>query len=330
MENSTSIKYSLGWGNSVCVREAFLNTYGGNMIVFSHDKLMSMDYPTHEGDVELVEITKQVVKRQTGQEYKHLFLVNGATGGVVIALRAYAQMGFEFAMTRTAPFYVRYPKMVEASGLKHIQFTHRYPILKTCFLLDLPSNPLGLNDDISIPGSPKIIDGVYYNNVYLPWRPLSVPMHQTMVGSYSKLLGINGIRVGWLATNDDDLAKKYAELVTSEYCGLSSASTEILKTALHGFNWDQFEASARFKLDNNREEFSKLEKFLGNTPVPSIGMFYYGPMDKKAQEIFTKAGVSWTPGSQLGTSDDFARFNLGQSNQMIRDAVKAILKGDKI
>jgi aspartate/methionine/tyrosine aminotransferase len=323
------VKFNLGWGNSVAVREAFLNTYQGNMIVFSYDRLMNMDYPTHEGDPALVELTKQVVKRQTGQDYKHLFLVNGATGGVVIALRAYAQQGYEFAMTRKAPFYVRYPKMVEASGLKHIEFTHRYPILKTCFLLDLPSNPLGLQDELAIPGAPQILDGVYYNNVYMPWRPISLPMHKTMIGSYSKLLGINGIRVGWLATNDDELAVQYAQLVTSEYCGLSQASTDILKIALHGYDWDLFEQSARFKLDCNREEFSKLEKYFGDTPVRDVGMFFYGPMDSTAQALFTKAGISWTPGSSMGTNDSFARFNLGQSNAVIRDAVAAVLKADR-
>ena len=324
-------KFNLGWGNSVAVREAFLNTYGGNMIVFSHDKLMSFDYPTHEGDPELVEIIKKVVERQTGRSYKHLFIVNGATGGCVIAMRAYAQMGYEFCMTRRAPFYVRYPRMIEAAGLKQVQENPRYPIGKTVAMLDLPSNPLGMTGELLTSGKvPTMIDGVYYSNVYMPFRPLSLPEHDIMIGSYSKLLGINGIRMGWLATNDDSIAPRLAELVASEYCGLSSASTEIIKTTLHGFNWDQFESSARFKLDNNREEFSKLEKFLGNMPVPSVGMFYYGPMDKKAQEIFAKAGISWTPGSSLGTNDDFARFNVGQSNELIRQAVKAVLKEDKV
>lgn len=321
--------FNLGWGNSVAVREAFLNTYHGNPMVLAREELMKFDYPTHEGDPNLVEITKKVVLRQTGKEYKHLFLVNGATGGCMIAMRAYNQMGMDFCMTRQAPFYVRYPKMIESSGLKQIQETPRYPIDKTVILLDLPSNPLGVSSQIGPVGVPVIIDGVYLSRVYAPVFH-GLPPHTTMIGSYSKLLGINGIRIGWLATDDDLLAQRFGELVTSEYCGLSTASTDILKHTLEGFNWDNFEASARFKLDCNREEFSKLEKFFGNTPVSNIGMFYYGPMDKKAQEIFTKANVTWTKGSTLGTDDGFARFNLGQSNDIIEQAVIAVLKADRI
>lgn len=324
------MKFDLGWGNSVAVREAFLNTYHGNPMVLAKEELMGFDYPTHEGDPELVGITRKVIERQTGRNYKHVFLVNGATGGCVIGLRAYSQMGYEFCLTRKAPFYVRYPKMIEAGGVKQIQQGHPVWENKVVTLLDLPSNPLGLNTPIDLlTQTPVLIDGVYYSNVYMPFRPLALPQHTIMIGSYSKLLGINGVRVGWLATNDDMLAERLKDLVTSEYCGISQASTDLLKHTLQGFEWDRFEASARFKLDCNRSEFELLEKFFDGTSVPSTGMFFYGPMDAKAQEIFTKANVTWTKGSALGTDDGFARFNLGAKTEVIADAVKAVLKADR-
>lgn len=322
------MKIDLGWGNSVAVREAFINTYHGNPMVVAREELMGFDYPTHEGDPELVEITRDVILRQTGQSYKHVFMVNGATGGVVIALRAYVQKGYRNCITRPAPYYVRYPRMIQASGIRHADPFYQDP-KESVILLDLPSNPLGLMTEINRPVMPTIIDGVYLNKVYAP-AIYQMPVHDVMIGSYSKLLGINGIRVGWLATNDDLLAERMKELVASEYCGLSQASTDILKHTLQGFEWDLFEALARFKLDCNRMDFSKLEKFFDGTPVPSVGMFYYGPMDRKAQEIFQKANVNWTPGSALGTDDGFARFNIGASNEQINKAVKAILKADRI
>lgn len=322
------MKFDLGWGNSVAVREAFLNTYHGNPMSIAREELMDFNYPTHEGDPELVEITRKVIKRQTDQTYKHVFLVNGATGGVVIALRAYAQRGFEYCRTRTAPYYVRYPAMIRASGLTQIDQDHP-DSPGVVNLLDLPSNPLGLMSQIGERRDPLIIDGVYLNMVYSP-VVYGLPRHDVMIGSYSKLLGINGIRVGWLATNDDFLAERFKDLVTSEYCGLSQASTDILKHTLEGFNWDRFETSAKFKLDCNREEWSQLERFFAGTPVIPVGMFYYAPMDRKAQEIFVKAGVSWTKGSTMGTDDGFARFNMGASNEVIEQAVKAVLKADRI
>lgn len=326
------MKFDLGWGNSVAVREAFLNTYHGNPLVFAKEELATFDYPTHEGDPELVEVTRKVIERQTGLSYRHVFLVNGATGGVVIALRAYAQKGLTMCLTRPAPFYVRYPAMIKASGLKQIQHKKDgWEDELEVHLIDLPSNPLGLMTDIynDYHESAVIIDGVYLNNVYAPKLYKFIPQHDVMIGSYSKLLGINGIRIGWLATNDDLLAERFRDLVTSEYCGLSQASTDVLLHTLQGFDWARFEDSARYRLDANREEWSKLEKFFGNTPVTDVGMFFYGPMDAKAQELFTKANVTWTKGSALGTDDSFARFNMGAKNEQIEQAVKAILKQDR-
>lgn len=333
MENSILNKIDLSWGNSVCVREAFLNTYHSNPIVFGREELMDFNYPNHTGDPRLIQLTHKVIERQTNQKYRHVFLVNGATGGVVIALRAYRQMGLTTCLTREAPFYVRYPSMIAASGLKHIQHKKDgWEDELEVHLVDLPSNPLGLMTDIYPPekhDSAVVIDGVYLNNVYAPLLYKSIPNHSVMIGSYSKLLGINGIRVGWLATNDDLLAVRLGEAITSEYCGLSQASTDILLHTLQGFDWEQFETSARFKLDCNREEWSVLERFFGNTPVPNTGMFYYGPMDQKAQNIFTKANVTWTKGSSMGTDDGFARFNLGAKNEILEKAVQAILKEDR-
>lgn len=327
------MKYDLAWGNSVAVREAFLKTYNQIPLIFSAGSMMRFDYPTHCGDPKLVEMTRAVIKRQVKQEYKHVFIVNGATGGCVIALRAFKQQGFTMCMTRKAPYYVRYPKMIEATGLKHI--SDKKDGWEDCLevhLVDMPSNPLGLMTDIypEYHESPVILDAVYLNNVYMnPIQVTTIP-HDVMVGSYSKLLGINGIRLGWLATNDDLLAARFTELITSEYCGLSTASQEIIKSALTDLRWDMFESYARFKMDINREAWSKLEKFFGDKPVSNNGMFYYAPMDQKCQDLLTKAGVNWTKGSAMGTDDSFGRINLGQDNKTVGDAVKAILAEDKI
>jgi len=220
--------------------------------------------------------------------------------------------------------------MVAASGLKHVEEDYTLGMNgNTVNLLDFPSNPLGLTSQIGYVKDPLIIDGVYLNRVYGPVI-YGLPRHDVMVGSYSKLLGINGIRLGWLATNDDMLAERFRDLVTAEYCGLSTASTDIVLHTLQGFDWDRFEQSAQMRLDHNRSEWSKLERFFSGTPVLSNGMFYYAPMDKKAQEIFEKAGVIWTKGSTMGTDDGFARFNLGQDNETIEQAIRAVLKADRI
>jgi aspartate/methionine/tyrosine aminotransferase len=155
------------------------------------------------------------------------------------------------------------------------------------------------------------------------------PPHDVLVGSYSKLLGMNGIRIGWIATNDDMLAERIKDLVTAEYCGLSSSSTQIVKSALQDFDWDSFEIGARMRLDYNRQQFTRLEKFFQGAKVGPNGMFFYGPMDEKCQELMRKCGVLWTSGTDLGTSEDFGRFNLGQDTQVVKKVVEEVLKTDK-
>lgn len=321
--------FDLGWGNSVCVRKAFLETYDGEMIVFSHDKLAKFDYPKHEGDPELVDLTRNVIERQTGHRYKHILITNGATGGVVIALRMYQQRGYENCHTRNAPYYVRYPRMIRASGLHHCDETYHIWRRESMILLDIPSNPLGLTGPIDTGYEvPVVLDGVYFNKVYMNWV-IPTPRHNIMVGSYSKLLGLNGLRTGWIATDSDELYRSLADLVASEYCGLSTASTEIIKTTLFDFNWAQFEQLGRNRLDYNREQYSKLEKFFGDVAVPSNGMFYYAPIDAACRELLEKSGITWTKGSDLGTDDSFGRFNVGQDCALVEQAVKTVLRNDQ-
>lgn len=320
--------YNLGWGQSVAVREAFVKFCKTSTIISPKD-LMKYDYPAHEGSQALISITADVIMKTLGLSYKHIFITSGATGGCVIAMRAFRQSGYSHCLTRQAPYYVRYPKMIEAAGLIHTT-NHLKERLNSVALVDLPSNPLGSMKSPVVLGIPVILDAVYLNQVYMDPALVQYIPHDVLVGSYSKLLGINGIRLGFIATNEDLLASKMSELITSEYCGLSMSSQDVLTDQLPGFDWDQFFPYARFKLDLNREQFQKIEKFFGDTPVNPIGMFYYAPVDAKAKEILEKANVSYTPGSSMGTDDNFGRFNVGQDNRLVEEAIKAILKADKV
>lgn len=324
------MKFDLSFGNSVAVRDAFLKTYNQQFVVFGPQALSKFDYPAKEGDPTLIDLTKKVIKRQINQDYKHVFLVNGATGGCVIAMRAYQQRGKTICVTRDAPYYTRYPIMIKSSGLLMADKNYNHSNKDIVYLIDLPSNPLAMMDNIAEKNVPVILDGVYLNNVYMSPGQVKIIPHDVYVGSYSKLLGLNGIRIGWIATNDDLLADRISGLITGEYCGLSSASQEILKSILENLKWQRFEAYSRTYMDYNREEWSKLERFFQGTSVKDVGMFYYSPLDVKAQELFNKAGIIWTKGSALGTSDDFARFNIGQSIFTIDEVVKSVLRIDSL
>ena len=260
MENSTLGKLDLGFGNSVCVREAFLNTYSGSLIVTTQDTLSKFDYPPYTGNAELVKKTKNIVERQTGHRYKHVILTNGATGAINITLRTYNLMGYDTCVTRTAPYYLRYPTMIAQAGLNHIHETDHRTMLKTVALLDCPSNPLNLNSEIAQPGTPTILDGVYLNNIYTNGG-ITLPKHSVYVGSYSKLTGLNGLRIGFIGLDDDSMYERLKAQVMAQYCGLATAESLVAEQLLDGINWELFENRAKHALNCNREEFSKLERY---------------------------------------------------------------------
>lgn len=322
--------YDLGWGESVVVRHRFLEcTRKSVQAIFDHRTLLDVGYSPIEGDPELIEITKSIIKRQTGREYDYVLPTHGAAGGVTLALRAYKNQGYYNAVTAEPPYFAFYPNMIKASGLQHVN--ENIPITD-CYrplaLIDSPSNPLGqarsrLRLGIAFP---IVWDAVYHNKVYVPDH-FPVPDHDVVVGSYSKLTGINGIRIGWLATNEPFLYER-AKMLAAEYGGLSSATTQILLNLLKDFYWDEFETMASNWLDYNREEWSKLEKYF-DKPVTNVGMFHYSKLDKHVKTLLEKSHIKWTLGSLLGTSDDFGRFNLGQDAKMIKKAVQEVLKNDK-
>lgn len=324
-------KMDLTWGESVIVRQRFVETFGG-VLMYSHKEFESMSYTAHEGDPEVIELAKQCIKRQTGLEYKHILITNGATGGVTITLRAYNQMGYKHVLTRNPPYFSIYPAMIAAAGMQHVLPDHFGYFEPTVSLVDSPTNPGGeLYTYKSIPHIPTIWDSVYHSNCYTPGN-CTFPSHDVQVGSFSKLTGLNGLRLGWIATDDSLLYERLKGLVTAEYCGVSRPSGDLLLALLKGRQdrWCNFETMSRYWLDMNRTEWSKLERFFGQTPVSSMGMFYFAPVDDSARHLLDRAGVLYMTGDKFGHSEDYGRFNIGQDAKVIKAAVKAILKADKI
>lgn len=324
------MKIDLTWGDSVAIRENFLKNVQGfgeyNPVLFGHD-LANLNYPPFEGDPILIEHTRQVIKRQVNREYKHVILTNGAAGACAITLRAYQLQGKAIALTYEPPYFSLYPSIIKAAGLTHQTEVNGIDHLRAVHLVDSPSNPDGVIRDGDSDLLPVIWDAVYGNRICARFNR-TIP-HDVLVGSYSKLTGLNGIRIGWIATNDTLLFERIKELVTAEYCGLSVPSILILNQVLPGYDWESFEKGSLASLDQNRTEWQKLEKFFNYKPVADNGMFYYAAMDKHCQDLFNKAGVMWRPGSRMGTTDDFGRFNIGQSCDLIRQAVALVLKEDR-
>ena len=321
----------LGWGNSIVVRQTFVNVCTHNLpVIFGQSALENLNYPPFYGDEDLINLTRKVIKRQTSLEMPYILLTNGATGAITITLRAYKQSGKRAVFTQPPPYFPLYPAMARSAGISHLV---KYATGQEAIaLIDSPSNPHGFARTGShFVNMPIIWDAVYHNNVYTPGILPPVKC-DVVVGSYSKLTGVNGLRVGWIATTDGLLYERLKELVMAEYSGISATATQtLMQTAgkMSIADWEDFEWNARIALDDNREEWNKLIRYFANTPVSECGMFFYAPIDLACQKLLEKSNITWTKGSALGVTDEFARFNLGQSRELIKKAVKEILKNDR-
>ena len=326
MENS--LEFDLGWGNPYFLLDILKNIY--NRIDGIPD-FGDMSYAPDQGISELIEMTKVVIKKTTGLEYKHILITNGATGGINCCLR-YFKKKYDINTILTQKYgYPFYEEMISKAGFVRNKrsFNNIHQLFLTssnisCIrLIDSPSNPQG-NQTSNGNELDTIWDAVYHNRIYNAC-PIIIPKHRVMVGSYSKLLGITGARIGFVATNNDLDFQNLIRENLMENATISVPGQKLVVNILKNVNLDDFMNFGKKSLDYNREEVSRVEYLFDNQPIQKVGMFYSANVDKKALQILNKCGIKY-----VALDEDFIRLSLGQTNEITRNAVKTILKQDKI
>ena len=320
-------KHDLAWGCPIVVREALRETLG-KFLPNNFRTFDEMGYTPHCGSETLIEQLKFLAQRQSGHRPKHLIVTCGATGGINAALSVLKDRETQYVVTnkRYFPFY---PEIIRINDLVQITNEERKQISSLggsddCFisLIDSPSNPEGLMSPF------KNVD--IWDNAYGAFHyscGIHVPSKwKIMVGSLSKTLGLSGLRIGWVSTDDDNLAIFLNRYVTYSYCGLSAVSMDISEEILSVLDHSSFEMRAGGYLDDNREELQKLLDKFGQGSVPSTGMFAILQLGKIEKRALERAKVKYQPGSSWGEDDTWARLSLGQNREITRNAVKAILK----
>ena len=316
----------LAWGDPKIIRQALVETLGFSSHL-AYVNLDSMGYTPHFGTEKLIEQLKILTQRQTGWKPKHLFITNGATGGVNAAL--YAMKDNAEYVTTNDRYFPFYPQMIDIAGLIRINKKEQLDYQQLgmdsenfIILMDSPSNPEGIVYPFD---HTDIFDGAYVSSPYNKGKVLPKSW-KIMVGSLSKTLGMPGLRLGWICTDDNYLAKRAANWVDATYVGLSKSSMDIAEEVLRNLNFDRFEEKATLYLDSNREEMQKLLDKFGQGEVPVRGMFAIIELGKVEKKALERAGVKYQSGETWGESANFARLSLGQTREITRDAVKAVLK----
>ncbi len=320
---------SLQWGDPYIVRQALTETLGVCYPIFA-PQYRDMAYPPHTGSPKLIELLKEQVKRQSGHKPKHLIVTCGATGAINAALYALKTQKTDWVVANKRHFPL-YPAFISMADMIMIDKNKKDELInkfngcvETNFisLIDSPSNPEGWVNPFE---HADIWDGAYATKTYSKGGH-TPKKFRVFCGSLSKTLGLAGLRLGWVSTDEDLLIHSLERYVTAQTAGPSTVSMSIAEEVLGILDQDKFETRAAGYLDQNREEMQKVLTKFGQGEIPVRGMFALLGLGKAEKKALERAKIKYLPGNMWGETDDWARLSLGQTREIIRAAVKAILK----
>jgi aspartate/methionine/tyrosine aminotransferase len=323
------IEYDFGWGNPYCVREALKHYYkrkAANPI-----DIDSMGYSPDPGNEKLIEYTRQFIEKTTGIRYNHIIMTHGTTGAINIVLRVLAREGRGLCYTHKYHFPY-YPQIIEKNGYRHEKGLYRehqdqLRHSNVVGIVDSPSNPAGdllLYTDI---GNNIIWDSVYHNHVYVNDIPVK-PDHRVNCGSYSKVFGLTGARVGWIATNSESDYEEFLAENLYENCTMSVPGQDLIIDIFNNMDLDNFLRSAKYRINNNREMFDRICYLFDGQAVPHNGMFYAAGATPYTVRLMDKLGVGYVKLDEQG-KNKYLRFNLAQTNDLTKKAIRYIIKEDR-
>lgn len=312
---------NLGWGYPICVKEVLDLYYKPNLLL---SPVIDMDYPEYAGKDALVEHIKKLTCKQ------YIVITSGAAQAINIILRSFKQHEpGRITVNTNKHTFPYYSYMIVKAGFKQQTIICDTLSNKVLNLVDMPSNPWGLVHKISDPGYNVIWDGVYCSKTYINSTVGKNVSCRAEVGSVSKMFGITGARIGWIATNDYVDYIRFVEECKLENCGVSVPSQDLVIDIFDKVDLPQFTTIAQGRINYNREELFKLNTFLDGQNIPVDGMFYCAWVDNKGLSIIDKALVSYIV-LETETNRKLIRFNLAQNNTITKNAVKAILLADSL
>jgi aspartate/methionine/tyrosine aminotransferase len=287
-------------------------------------------YPSPEGLPELIsEIRGQV-------DYKYIVPTVGARQGLSVALRA---LDCHNRVFHSGPRYPGLREIAVCSGL-HLIKNEGPERGTTATIVDtIPNNPDGRT--WSAWSKVNVLDRAYCSPVYYD-GDLNLPGHDVAVFSASKMLGASHVRVGWCATNDEDVYHRLLQSVKMETHGVSAIDQQyvagLLAVANNHNHKDELDVAVskarQILLENSLAFLEQLGDHVENPQgaVDGVGMFIwfkprFDPLDPtKFIRALGNAGVSmWTNSGSFGEGlQDYIRCSVGNDMELTKDAFRRI------
>lgn len=262
---------------------------------------------------------------------RYVVVANGAKQALLAAFYAHKQMG-RTAVRHMPPHWPSYPTLAKLVGLEFYNGNTPPPSRKALeeavHCVTSPNNP----DGSQVEGATKcdIWDAAYASELY-DWNGVA-PDAETWVTSLSKLLGMPGLRIGWLATKNQELARLAAQYVEITTSGVCVPAQRIAENALRSMREDPETHARRGEVVRalmavNREEMARNLWFTHR--VENYGMFAWFRVLPGYRNLFAdallKTGVKLVSGAACGEEQPgWYRMNLAVDTARFRDAVRAI------
>lgn len=270
-----------------------------------------------------------------------IVVTNGAKQALAAAMYAMRKVrGVKLASAR-APYWPSFATLAEQNGLTWSHWPSPGDNSEVS-IVTWPNNPTGCEPGFGprkLPDHPHVIwDAAYASYVYR-WD-YEAPRHDIGIGSLAKSFGVSGARIGWLWTDDEELARAasmYVEMTTSGVSAMAQRFTQFLlhRVAAYECEVDNAMSEVRDTLRTNGQLFlGGLGSFL-DPEVRPLGTFNTGGMfgwfKVKEPEAFEaamkRAKVTMLPGWTMGVQDSgYWRINLGASTKEIDRGVRAMMK----
>ena len=319
----------LAVGEAHVVRSALLETYDPE-IFGSVGGVMDCDYQPPHGYQPLVD----ELERRTG---KRCIVTAGAKQGLSAVFYAMKRMGM-IGVTMRGPWWSQMPAAIQMSGLDGFKPWDR-PASLMGHLLVSPNNPDGhitnfvecaiLRSYCADKRVPLVHDAAYYSPVYVTTSDCSLPnLARTSIHSVSKAYGLSGLRVGWIATDDDVIYDHVCEYTEATTVGVALPSQVLLyhilrEEAVHPQNHQRFIQHARRELRTAKEMMVKVDQDVletaGSVDVP--GMF--GWYKKGPRFDAERAQIHVAPGSAFGDPSR-VRINLAVGSNVLSKVVERL------
>ena len=308
-------------------------------------------YPVSGGEIELKkEIVKIEKKNKRNLKEDDIVITHGGMSGLFSALSVIAKPGDEIITNKDC--FEGFANLIESLALKQkrVDLTNPNELAKKinrktkAIILNSPENPTGkvysvkeISSILKISEKKKIYllsDEVMHRVVYEDnkWQGPFLKKNVIIVNSFSKTWFIPGIRVGWVATKNQEINEQVASFINLQSVGVSLLAQLLMIALLKDVDYENFLKKKMKILSDRKKLLEKLlkENEIGYKHEVQGGMNFYIDLkenaEKKAYELLKKHKIALIPGSLFeGRVSNYARFGFGAVNSAeIKAGVKVL------